>query len=258
MSSINSPRLMPNKTKTALSVAEAFELPPGDEQSPSWLDAVSGAVRSIEPKESRAGKKFWKIVLGDLTGSAELEFSMFTAPKFQAGAVIELREALRRTEYNGIQQIALAKKSEIHVVGQSVHHEEQQQRHEQGQMALDGTPFTVPGVTVGMTIKEALEIQRRLIPDPGKFGAALDNPEFWLATYILCSDIIRLSRMLEHGKLAPPVKERLAGAGKADPAPKATGTPSEAQKRAGEPSRPQSGPLSEQAKRAEEASEVPF
>ena len=60
---------------------------------------------------------------------------------------------------------------------------------------------SINGQTVGMAMKEALTLTNMTTLKP-------DDPEFWKQVHITASDIIRVSLMLEKGKLAPSAKDR--------------------------------------------------
>lgn len=72
-----------------------------------------------------------------------------------------------------------------------------------GQGAASAPPSHAPinGQTVGMAMKEALTLHH-------PSGYAVSDPKFWEQVYQTASDIIRLSQLLEKGKLALPVRER--------------------------------------------------
>lgn len=186
-----------------LSVAEVFELQPGDENNPTWINpGMQAVVRSITNKPTRFGKPKWDVVFADETGSATVETALFAAPKFSEGMVVVLEGGMRRTEYNGKAQVALGKSTKINVVGKSVHHEEQQHRAATGAPAIDGTPQLVAGQTVGMAMKEALALAVMAHGGVNEL-AKLKDPLFWADVKQYASNIIRLSRSLEHGKLSP-------------------------------------------------------
>jgi hypothetical protein len=69
----------------------------------------------------------------------------------------------------------------------------------------------VNGQTVGMAVKEALPL---VIMEYGGISGLSDiespmlKPEFWGRVYEVASDIIHLSRLLESGRLAKPIKQR--------------------------------------------------
>ena len=81
-----------------------------------------------------------------------------------------------------------------------------------GQRLPNGMEPMAPvfGATVGMAIKEALVL---LTTDLGHDDiiSSVITPHFWKAVHEVSSDIIRVSLLLEKGKLAPPVRDRTEG-----------------------------------------------
>ena len=202
------PKLMSNEDPM-LSVAELSEMPPGDEQSACWINpGLQGVVTRIETIKKKAGGNFWKVTLRDEVGSATLPVTLFTPPKFNEGDLIEISgQGLRLTEYQGKPQVSTGQKTEIHKLGQSVHHQEQEERRAEGKPAMNGDPFPVAGQTVGMAVKESLTLHTKNMATE-EVNEAVCTGEFWAAIHETASDIIRISLLLEKGKLAKPVRER--------------------------------------------------
>lgn len=201
-----------------LSVAQVAAMTPGDDNNATWINpGVTGTVASISSKKSKSGKQYWACELQDMTGPQVLSFTLWTAPRFSEGAVIDIHgKGLRLGEYNGKPVIQLGRDTEVSVIGESAHHKEQTERRESGAPAVNGQPQHVNGQTVGMAVKEALAI---LKPDNEEVG----KPDFWKKLHEVASDIIRVSHMLEKGKLALPVRDRAFGtAGGGDTPPAAT------------------------------------
>lgn len=110
---------MPTKD-TMLSVSQVCDLQPGDEQNASWINpGFSGVVQAITSKKTKAGKNFWPCVIADVNEDrCTIEMSLFTAPKFREGDLIEVfGKGLRRTEYNGNAQATLGRETQIEVTG---------------------------------------------------------------------------------------------------------------------------------------------
>jgi hypothetical protein len=200
-------------TKELLSIAEVYEMTPGDKDSPVWVDEFTGVVNSIEQKQGKeSGKKFWTCVIGDLTSPAEIQMSVFTAPKFSEGDVIEVTgQGMRRTEYNSTAQVTISKNTQVLKVAQSAHHQEQQQRKAESAPAVNGKLFTVRGETVGMAMNNALDILTKHFDTRDQMIERICHPNFWASVHDLASDIIREARALEAGKLAPSVRDRNGG-----------------------------------------------
>lgn len=186
-----------------LSVAQVAAMTPGDEQNATWINpGVTGSVASISKKKSKTGKQFWACELQDMTGPQILPFTLFVAPRFSEGDVIDIHgKGLRLGEYNGKAVIQLGRDTEISVIGQSAHHKEQTERRESGAPAVNGQPQHVNGQTVGMAVKEAIALVRSC--QPGSFD--FTSVKFWQDVRQVASSIIRLSHALEHGKLAPSI-----------------------------------------------------
>lgn len=200
-----------------LSIAEVCEIKPGPESRAAWIDSLIGIVNSIDKKTAKlSGKSFWICVLGDTTGSAKATMSVFTAPKFSAGSTIVVSgKGIRRTEYNGAAQINIGKETKINVVAESEHSQNQEDvpydTPSQSAPARHSAPQPgdkpVIGVTVGMSINNALTLlTSKLTHD--EIVARIITPVFWFSVHEVASDIIRMSRLLESGKLAPAIRER--------------------------------------------------
>lgn len=202
-----------------LSVSEVYEMHPGGDDNPAWINpGMRAVVRSIAEKKSKAGKPFFPCVLADETGSATVECSLFTRPKFSEGDVIELSgKGLRRGEYNGKAQVSVGRETEVHLVGKSVHHAEQAQAAATGAPAVNGQLQPVAGQAVGCALNQAMEMHRGIY-SPEELREMLKRPGFfWDSVYEMASDQLRIARLLERGKLKPSIKER-EGRG-APPAP---------------------------------------
>jgi hypothetical protein len=185
-----------NKTYT---VAEAAALP--DE---SWVNGtVEAHCIKIEPVAKKAGGQFYKAHLSDGGSESLATMSLFIAPKFQPGDIIRLSgSGIKKTSYNQKAQFSTGKDTKIDVspgvqkIQTSVH----------GAMAEHANSELVSGQTVGMAMKEALAL--RSIGHTTIMDQLLTSPGFWAGVYETASDIIRVARMLEHGKLADPVRSR--------------------------------------------------
>ena len=84
---------------------------------------------------------------------------------------------------------------------------------------MNGDPFQVAGQTVGMAVKESLALHTKNLATE-EVNEAVCTGEFWAAIHETASDIIRISLLLEKGKLAKPVRER-NGEEAPEPEPKA-------------------------------------
>jgi len=190
-------------TEKMLSVEEVLELVPGDQDNATWVNpGMTAVVRSIKRTNTKKGGVMNICTLGSQTGSAEISMSVFAAVKFNEGDLIEISgQGLRRTEYNGLQQVSLGKNTEIHVLGKSVHHEEQVERKATMAPSVNGTPQPVYGATVGLALKEGLALAG--MAGGGITRELLNDKLFWADVKLYASNIIRIGRALEAGKLSP-------------------------------------------------------
>lgn len=202
---------MSNVKDVMLSVAQVCDLEPGDEENATWINpGFTGVVREVASKKSKAGKPFYPCIIADMTGPETIEVSFFNRrPPFAEGDVVDIfGKGLRRTEFNGNAQASLGRETEIAVVGQSAHEPEQRHAAATGAPAVNGKPQPVLGQTVGMAMKEALALLSRDLKRDDLIGH-ITSASFWQAVHEAASDIIRVSRLLEKGKLAPSIKDRL-------------------------------------------------
>lgn len=189
-----------------LTVEEVLELEPGDEQYATWVNpGFQAVVREIKRTQTKRGQTMNICTLGSETGAAEISMTVFSAVKFNEGDLIEISgQGLRRTVYNGLQQVSMGKATEIHILGKSAHAPEQAARKAAGESPVGGSgTFPINGQNVGMAMKEALALT--LAAHDGKpIKASLADPLFWSDVKTYASNIIRISRSLESGKLSPP------------------------------------------------------
>ncbi len=189
-----------------ISISQALAIIPSED---SWINyGVTGVVRSIAQPRPNAQKKSWKCVLGDPTGSATINLTVWTAPNFSEGNQIEIiGKGIKRKEYQGQPEISVGQKSEIRVLGDSVHAPEQEKRAAAMETSLNGQLQQVPGPTVGMAINNAITVLTSGL-EHDEIIARVIEPSFWASVHEVASDVIRVAKWLEHGKLAPTVKER--------------------------------------------------
>ena len=111
-----------------LSVAQVFEMQAGDDQEAAWINpGFEAVVANIKSTQTKAGKPMHICTLRDTVGSAEISMTVWSkAPGFTEGDRIEVYgKGLRRTEYNGLDQVTLGKETEVHVLGKAVVHDGQ-------------------------------------------------------------------------------------------------------------------------------------
>ena len=93
----------------------------------------------------------------------------------------------------------------------------------------DGTEPTQPvfGATVGMAMNQAIALLTHELKHD-EVVQSVCEAHFWKAVHETASDVIRVSRMLEAGKLAPSVKERMVVLAPVDPSPSRSRAPTRA------------------------------
>lgn len=223
---------MPQKNEQMLTVGQVLEIPAGDRDNASWINpGLIAAVAQIELIER--GKKRWKCTLEDPDTGAAIEMTLFSAPKFRQGDSLEIAgQGLRRTEFNGTAQVSIGQKTTITVIGGAGDAPPRAAPAARPATAAPSRSYDAPrerlgasrdeaaiptpvfGATVGMAINQTFELMRHLYT-PAEIGAMLKAPSGWQAVHELASDIIRVSRLLELGKLAPAIKDRIGGIAKA-------------------------------------------
>jgi hypothetical protein len=226
--------------KATISLAQVFEM-----QSGEWInDPFMAVVGNIENKVGKppACKKFWNVILNDTTGSASVKMTLFYAPKFKAGDQIEISgQGIKFEDGQWGKQVKVGDKAEIHVLGTSVHHQEQVERKAESKPAISGQTFPVMGVTVGMAINNAMTLLTSKLTHDEMVGRII-TPVFWSSVHEVASDIIRISRVLESGKLAPSVRERTGETVQQVAQPARTVTPPPAARSVQPPDRPMATP----------------
>lgn len=205
-----------------MSLSEVIRLP-----DQSWVnDGLTASVVSIERKTSNKTKRdFWVCQLACLLDPATtVELAIFTAPKFREGDTIELSgKGIKFEDGQYGAKVSMSKTTEVRVVNLSPASRAPtatrpaapaggRDDSRGGNAPQEPTNDTGPcgriqGQTVGMALKEALVLLSKDQPNAA-LKAQLTSPTFWSAVHEVASDIIRVSRVLEAGHLAKPVKER--------------------------------------------------
>jgi hypothetical protein len=166
-------------------------------------------VVDVREVQKKAGGSFWSCKLNDGPGTEEVSMSVFSAPKFNRGDKIRVAgQGIKRSAYNGKPQIGIGQKTGITVVASGGN----APAAASGAAPSSGgqaPQMQVPGPTVGMAVNNALSL---LTQGMGRAEVIKATREavFWTVAYEVASQIIRLSRSLEGGKLAPSVWDKAA------------------------------------------------
>jgi|GEM_PF-2950233 len=203
-------------TPNKITIAELLEIPVGQKDAPSWVnDEFEAVLSNIIPAQ---GKGPTKCTLSDPDNSSIRIIGCFFGGKvitrYENKLCLFGGQGMSRTEFNGTDQLTMGAKVTINVLAEYAQNTAPAPRAASTLPGQSGnyagnhdrsstTPAIVPinGQTVGMAVKEALTIVREDGPD-------WSSPVTWKAVHEVASDIIRLSRLLEMGKLAAPVRER--------------------------------------------------
>lgn len=196
--------------KDTITIGEILEMQPGDKNNPSWVNGEFEAVCSDVKEPNGKGPATMVLqdphnpgiaIVGNFFGGAD--YSRY------AGKVCHFSgQGITRTEYKGTQGITAGTKCTIQVVG-SAAPATATQRPAAGQHAAGPAPSGSPavfGATVGMAINQAISLLKD--QDGGLTLNFIDSPDFSRTVWTIASDIIRVARVLESGKLAQPAKDR--------------------------------------------------
>ena len=85
-----------------LSVSEVLaNIEPGSKDNPSWINGGIHGIATVKDMESKAGKKFWKLILTDQETHQTIETLTFQWPKVENGQHIAITgQGIMRTEDN--------------------------------------------------------------------------------------------------------------------------------------------------------------
>lgn len=209
-----------------LSVEQVLEMQPGDE---SWVNGdIRARVIAIENKTGKppGNKKFWKIELGSDTSGARIFMTVFMAPRFGPGSLIDITgKGIKRSQFNGDDEIKIGNKVEIHLVEAAGNRPPPPQQTpppartaqddqrggapppREHQETLPGTEtaantFPMEGQTVGMVMKEARELVQYTLGE-NLTEESLDQPEIYALIWRVASALAKISNKLKKGNLAP-------------------------------------------------------
>lgn len=190
-----------------MTIAQILELSPGSKGNNVWVNGDFEAIVSdAQPAKGKGPATAFLAdphnpsvaILGNFFGTDTARFN---------GKICHFSgKGITRTEFKGVQQVTLGDKATIQVVGTA----SPAAAKPAGQTSAPGhaTPPSgnapVFGATVGMAINQACALLKEKPLEP----TYLNSPQFSKDLYTLASDIIRIARVLEAGKLAPSAKDR--------------------------------------------------
>jgi hypothetical protein len=198
---------MPTKLIT---IGEILEMSPGDRQNAVWINDDFECVLS-DPKKGQ-GKAPNTAVLTDPHSSGISILGNFfgTDPSRYAGKVVHISgKGISRTEYKGTQQVTIGDKATIQIVGDA-----KPGQAGKSPAASSGGGSAAPsreeGQRIGNAITNACANIRESMAGmaPEAVDAYYSGTAFSKDLWTQASDIIRVARLLESGKLADAPKVR--------------------------------------------------
>lgn len=199
---------MPSKIIT---IGEILEMTPGDRQNVTWINDDFEAV--VSDVKHGSGKAPSTAVLTDPHNSGISILGNFFGvdPSRYAGKVCHFSgKGLSRTEYKGTQQVTMGDKATIQIVGDAKPGQAPKGQSAGSSGSAGGTG--IHGATVGMAINQACQLIMHSDRCAGQSGELpieyLHSAEFSRDVGLIASDLIRVSRVLEAGKLADSPKVR--------------------------------------------------
>lgn len=239
-------------SKPPATIYDLLQLQAGDKDNATWVNDEFEAVVS----DIKNGQKSNSCRLSDPHNPGVQITAVFwdqrDLSRFNGCVCHFAGQGMKRTEYKGEQQVSMSAKSTVNIVGRATNQGGQNAGSGQPQGQRQGNPAgagpgpssassAIHGATVGMAINQACGLIKDT-QQPLELSY-LHSPAFSKDLYLIASDIIRISRVLESGKLAPNPAQR------ADPEfAKKQADAAEAEKKAAE--------AAEAARKAEEAKQA--
>lgn len=210
---------MSNRRNETITLGQLIEIPPGDRNNASWVNGEFEAIVSNTKRSSGKGPS--SALLSDPHNpNIAIQGSFWIDPTSYEGCLCLFSPpGMARTEYKGAQQVTIGDKTKINVLSRGATPAPAARTSQP--LASNGNgaahppaangAHTIQGQTVGMAINQAVGIIKETVPkdvtgcvDPAYF----QSPDFSRDLHTIASDIIRVSAMLEAGKLAPSAKHR--------------------------------------------------
>lgn len=194
-----------------MTIAQILELSPGSKGNNVWINGDFEAIVSdAQPAKGKGPATAFLAdphnpsvaILGNFFGTDTARFN---------GKICHFSgKGITRTEFKGVQQVTLGDKATIQVVGTAspAAAKPAGQASAPGHATLPSGNAPVFGATVGMAINQACALIIEAEKDSTGVHDYLASPAFSRDLYTLASDIIRIARVLEAGKLAPSAKDR--------------------------------------------------
>ncbi len=209
---------MSNRRNETITLSQLIEIPPGDRNNASWVNGEFEAIVSNTKRSSGKGPS--SALLSDPHNpNISIQGSFWIDPTSYEGCLCLFSPpGMARTEYKGAQQVTIGDKTKINVLSRGATPAPAARTSQplasgdtrQPAPASHGA-HAINGATVGMAINQAVGIIKDTVPKDGTGcvdPAYFQSPDFSRDLHTIASDIIRVSAMLEAGKLAPSAKHR--------------------------------------------------
>jgi hypothetical protein len=204
-------------SKPPATIYDILQLQPGTKDSPTWVnDEFEAAVSGL-----KSGPKSTSAVLSDPHNPNVQITAVFwdkrDLSRFNGCVCHFAGQGMKRDEYQGTQQVSMSAKTTVNIVGRATNTGGQSAPQGGGQSRPAGSspaPSSAPGVihgaTVGMAINQAngIIISGTSGMNPQEREQFFDSPAYSKTLWTIASDIVRIARVMEAGKLAPAAKDR--------------------------------------------------
>jgi len=178
----------------------------------TWVDGgFEAVVNEVKELKKRDGSGvFYSVKLSELGGEPTVDMMSFTAPKYTKGDRIRVSgQGIKKGSYNGHAQVKCGMKVGVTVVSSVGNAPAAAPVANSGHSAHVQAPTNIQGQTVGMAVNNTLSLLTQGMAHEA-IVKATQTPQFWTVAYETASQIIRLSKSLEGGKLAPNVWDKAA------------------------------------------------
>jgi hypothetical protein len=199
-----------------ITIGQITEMSAGDKDNPTWInEEFEAVITQVQEKKTGTGKTFALATLQDPHSTnitIDATFWMNGIPAKQGKVCHFAGQGIKLEEYKGNLKLVIGDKAKINVVGGAPARSAAAPAKSAAPASRASGPAqgggAIMGATVGMAINQAIGIIKGDLPaEPDLTGYFL-TPQFSKDLHTLASDIIRVSQLLEKGKLALPVKDR--------------------------------------------------
>lgn len=193
-------------------IGAILEMEPGSKESPQWVnEEFTAEVIEAKPRQGKKGT-FYTGTLVDPDTGASIPFSAFGRKFFPpAGSVVLIGgQGISLGEYNGNPQLTIGQKARVNAVGGSPARASAPPARSAAPAGRTAPPArnnapaghgAILGVTVGMAVNNACALT--LAEWQATENMPAGDAAYWRLVWERASAILRISAVLEKGKLAP-------------------------------------------------------